>query len=134
MWFGRGGEAKQRSERAAALSRYAASPLAWAGAAMLLTEMVLGAGAIKGADPGSLMAAAIWVVIILAGLFVVACGLAWWWNTVALMRRTMRPSEVRLALVSVALPVTWVMCVAIGVVVMPWVVGLVWVMIDSLRG
>src|SRR5205823_6280534 len=72
--------------------------------------------------------------LLIVGWFVMLmCVLAAWINTVLLLRRTTQAGPGRVLFPIAAVPVSWAVCGAIAMLAMPWAVGLVWLMIDSLR-
>jgi hypothetical protein len=135
MWFGRGTAPAERRERAAALSRYAVGPLAWVPVGLLLllvanvpmSRMIFGTGRL------GIGFVALGVLTFVGGAILVAAVALSWWNTLALLRKTVHPSTLRLVIVAAALPVTWIACAIIPLGVMPWVAGLLRLMVDSLR-
>jgi hypothetical protein len=71
---------------------------------------------------------------IIAGLvLMLLCVLASWVSTLELLRRALQPSAGRIIGTIALIPMLWALCIGVGAFVMPWVVGLVWLMIDSLR-
>jgi hypothetical protein len=69
----------------------------------------------------------------LASFVVLFCVVATFFNVLRLLRKTTQASALRVAATAVAIPLTWAACAAAGVILLPWVVGFVWLMIDSLR-
>ena len=119
---------EERRRRAATLSYYTIAPLAllplaivcWVAAPMLeaMRFPSLAAAVVIG---GAGSAIAILSVVMS------------WLNALRLLRQTTQASGLRVAATAAALPLTWAACIAVGTLVLPWVAGFVWLMIDSLR-
>jgi hypothetical protein len=129
MWFApEGGLSEQRRQRAEALSYYTSAPLLfipWAAIIYL------------GADELRRLSSAWMEIAFTLRLFAVCLAalglLAAWLNPILLLRRTTHASGLRMLATAIGMPITWCLCAAVGSVVMPWVVGYVWLMIDSVR-
>lgn len=121
-----------RRARAFALSHYATASMAFLPLALALGV----AGFVltrSNPDPASLPWLAMWAALLgswfIAGLCIALLYLA----PLHLLSRTMRASGVRLLATAIGLPITWSICVGIGLLIWPWVAGFMWLMVDSLR-
>jgi hypothetical protein len=120
-------------ERAAALSYYTAAaplPLLWLSIAWFLAAL----GVMHMNIP---FAREQWfeIVTVVGGmLLAVAAFIVWWINVLRLLRRTINARMPQLMWTAVALPATWNACAMIAFLVFPWVMGYLWLMIESVRG
>ncbi|HEX4793777.1 MAG TPA: hypothetical protein VH370_08300 [Humisphaera sp.] len=129
LWFRAGGIDEQRQMRLIAISRYACAPWAW---------LIV---------PTAAFVAALWIANVVAGgygemdsrllyssgatmLFVLISA---WWTNIRMLARTTRCGVFYMLAAGISLPVTWAVSAAIGLGLFPCVVGLVWIIIDSLR-
>jgi hypothetical protein len=122
-----------RQNRAIALSYYACAPLAFASVPVLLFAAVAALRA-AGLDDS---ASATWTLVRLlaiAGTVLSALlFLALWRSTLSLLKRTTQSGAARMALAAVLVPLKWLAVTAAVLIVVPWVVGYVRLVINSLR-
>jgi hypothetical protein len=128
-WLRAEGISHERRKRAVAASAYVSGPLA-----MLIVPTV-----------GIGMAWGMWDLTdhfsqtICTGSLVfgcVSCGLIlaiYEWNAIRMMTALSRDAGVRKACAIVGLPLCWALAAGVGLVGFPMLVGLVWLMVDSLR-
>jgi hypothetical protein len=129
-WVRAEGMSQERRKRAVAVSAYVSGPLA----IMFVPTLAFGAA---------------WGMWDLTGYFVwkicvgclvlgfVSCGTiaaVYQSNSVMLISALTHEGWVRKACSIVGLPVCWVLATAVGLVGFPMLIGLVWLMVDSLRG
>ena len=124
-----------RQNRAIALSHYACAPLALL--SVPAVAFILGGlmQAVAVNNPGRtafgpfitfFTVVGCVSLVVVAFLFVRA--------TLVLLRRTTQSSYVRVGVAALVLPVLWVLCAALALVGIPWVVGFLRLVITSLRG
>jgi hypothetical protein len=70
---------------------------------------------------------------IACAVLILAVWFDFWLNTLRLLRRMVDASRRRVLSAAVGIPVAWVMCAAVVFGIMPWVIGFIWLMIDSAR-
>jgi hypothetical protein len=121
-----------RQNRAVALSHYSCAPIVWLFIPLISGTLgiVFGNSELTNRHTRFTVAAA---GICVALTFVVAICVICLTNTLRLMRRTIEPTGMRLWSAGVGLPVMWMLCAGVAFGVMPWLVGLIFVMIDSLH-
>jgi hypothetical protein len=120
---------QERRKRAVAVSAYVSAPLA-----MLIVPTV-GIGLARGmSDLSDHFSQTICTGSLVLGC--VSCGLilaAYECNAIRMMTALARDAGVRKACAIVGLPLCWALAAAVGLVGFPMLVGLVWLMVDSLR-
>jgi hypothetical protein len=152
VWLRGGDLDASRRGRAAALGHYAAAPFACIPVAVMLWLLALLVGwgtnsdiranasssinptaptrlalpALRDDEPGGIFLIAVGVTLL--------CFILSWIGTLMLQSRALRVSVGRTLLTALALPLTWLACAVVAFGLMPWVIGLLWLMIDSLRG
>jgi hypothetical protein len=123
-----------RQNRAVALSHYASAPLllapvpvvAWVGAAVL-QQMALD-------DPGSISPAVINLLSVAGTISAVVAGFLLLRTPLVLLQHATAARIGKLLLAMFLLPVTWALCATFALVGLPWVVGMVRLMITSRQG
>ena len=121
-----------RQNRAVALSYYGCAPLALASVPVLLgmgVWVMKEAGLDNEANASWAVVRVLAIAAILTGFAVVALT---WRSTMVLLRRTTRAGMGRPWLAGALIPVQWVLCVVGVLVALPWVVGFVRLVINSL--
>jgi hypothetical protein len=134
-WFHAADLPVVQQNRAVAVSYYACAPLAWVGIAL---AVMLVAGWWNLIDPRGyvpLFWRRFWIYGLLvssaAGL-ATAGGVVWWWVVASVMlKRATRCGLVRVIAAAVGLPVAWVALALLTVVAIPYVVGLIELMVLS---
>ena len=143
LWMRGGDLDASRRARAAALGYYASAPFTLIGLALLAgiaaCASALGVGlgplmfeSTKLRKPQFSDAELIILARFAAGVFA-ACFLLSGIGVLLLQHRALRVSVGRSLVTAVALPLTWLACAVVAFGVMPWVIGLLWLMFDSLR-
>ena len=75
--------------------------------------------------------AAIASIVGFSGILVVP--LIVWFNLVRLIKRATNDDLVRMLWTAMGVPLAWLLCGVLALFAFPWVVGFVWLVIDSLR-
>ena len=121
-----------RQNRAVALSHYACAPLAflWVPVGAFMAMAVLQQMAL--ADPGTGFPRLISLLAVVGCVGVAAVGFLFLRSTLVLYRRTTGASIAATVIQAVGFPVAWVVCSALAIVGMPWLVGLARLMVRSL--
>ena len=122
-----------RQNRAVALSYYGCAPLALVSvpAMLWIAVYVMREAGIN--DPSAQSWAFVRVLEIggvLSSLLVIG---ATWRSTMAVLKRTTHPGPGRRWAAGMLIPVTWLLCAAVVLFAVPWVVGFVRLVINSLR-
>ena len=64
---------------------------------------------------------------------ILATWFIFWLNTLRLLRISFDASKKRLFSAAIGIPIAWCFCLVIAFGVIPWLVGYIWLMIDSVR-
>ena len=123
-----------RQNRAVALSHYASAPLVLlpVPAAAFMVVAVLQQIALD--DPGTSFPRLITLLTVVGSVGAAAVGFLFLRTTLVLLRHAAGARLGKLVAATVLLPTAWVLCGAMALVGVPWVVGLVRLMITSRRG
>jgi hypothetical protein len=129
IWFRAGGGDEERQMRLTAISRYICAP--WAllivPTALFVVMFSIATGLVRTSEVmawGVLYSYEATMLLLLAGV----C-----WTNMRMLARTTRCGPFFLILAGVSIPIAWALSVAIGLGLFPCFVGLVWIVIDSLR-
>lgn len=122
-----------RQNRAVALAYYGGAPIALSPVLVSLGVVIAFMYAAELNDPSK----ATWAVVRIVEIALVLCTFAvvvlLWRTIMTLLSRTTQPGLGRLLLAGALVPVQWIVCAALALVVFPWVVGYVRLVISSLR-
>ena len=131
-WFHPRSIPPAQQERAVALSYYACAPLAFLPLPAVIVGgmMVLAA---RGLDGVRGMSRPFLVLALATQILLLLISLAQYIVTLRLLRRSARARGGRMMLAVVLIPVTWALSAALTLFAVPWVVGFVWIVIDSVR-
>jgi hypothetical protein len=129
VWFRSGALATVRRDRAVSLSQYACAPLV-----CLVIPLASGTAAVilDAAGYGGLSNIFPFLSCASAGV-IAAIGAMWLLSTLRIFKGSTQPSNMRLIAAGVTIPILWLLSALVGMLLFPAVVGLVWIMIDSLR-
>ena len=121
-----------RQNRAVALSHYACAPLAflWLPVGAFMVVIVLQRMAL--ADPGTGFPALINFLAVVGCVGVAAVGCLFLRSTLVLLRKTTDAGGVKTLIFALVFPAAWALCAALAIVGIPWLVGLVRLMVRSL--
>jgi hypothetical protein len=131
-WFAPRSIPIPRQNRALAISLYTCAPLVWT-----WIPLILGTGLMILGD-SSLLPKRIRFQTIALGLLI-GCGVIFgiffviWLNTLRLLRRSSDASGLRMTCCAMGLPIAWCLSIVIAFGAMPWLIGYVFLIIDSLR-
>jgi hypothetical protein len=127
-WFRPGHLNVARQDRAVAISRYACAPLAW------LPVPVAMAGVAVGLTATGFLAdfpsPRDWLVLGAPAALILVAG---WRTSLVLLGRTTHCGAGRLAAAAVGLPLSWLLSAVIGLGVLPFLIGFIWIVIDGFR-
>jgi len=127
-WFRPAHMSVARQNRAVAISRYACAPLAW-----LPLPVALAAAVVALTVSGYLdyhPAPRDWMILIALACVILAVG---WRTALVLLARTTHCGPGRLVAAGIGLPLSWLLSAVIGLGVVPFAVGFIWIVIDSFR-
>lgn len=133
-WFHPGTLPVTRQNRAVAVSYYISAPFIWSavGVAVLFLESKF-SEVLKWKIPFSLRDT-LSNILVIAGMTLLFGGiLVAGIGTLVLMMRTTQASVARVLLASVLLPMSWLIGTVITLFVLPWVVGLIAILVNSVR-
>ena len=121
-----------RQNRAVALSHYACAPLAflWVPVGAFMVVAVLQQMAL--AAPGSVFPGLINLLAIVGSVGLAVVGFLFLRSTLELYRKATQASVVTTVIYWLVFPAAWVACAALAVVAIPWLVGMVRLMVRSL--
>jgi hypothetical protein len=118
--------------RAVALSHYLCAPLAYSPLPICLLGAAIWMHVIGVDDTKPQFR--IFAMLLTAGCVLTAAVLfVIWLNSLRLMNRLLRAAGTRMVSLAIGLPLSWLAGAVISLYVFPWLVGFVWLMIDSLR-
>ena len=131
IWFAAGALPAVMRNRGAALSYYAVAPLVFMPVGLAIWATGVGLRLIGPGDSALFQT--------LAALLSIGWGVSLfclfesWLVTLLLHRRTTRPGPAMAFWTAVGVPAWWALCALLAFVVLPWVVGFLHLMVDSLR-
>ncbi len=133
LWVGSRQTAPTLHRHGAALSQYATAPLVFAPIGLAL--LAAGAGMRQIDVPGNAILYNIAELLVLgAGASVIAGSVGWCWlNVLRLRRSTLHLSAGRTALTAAAMPMSWLLLATVTFGILPWVIGLLCLMVVSIR-
>jgi hypothetical protein len=131
VWFGGGADDSMRA-RAAALSYYSFAPLAYVAIALALGLIAypFQLAYERSGDMAMLMVQG--TLVVTAWLLTLVCLVAFYFNTLRLLQATTQAPALKVLGVAIALPLSWILCAVVALVIAPWLIGLLYLMIDSL--
>ena len=131
-WFHPRSQPVVRQNRAVALSYYACAPLAFLPVPALIVIVLMG---ITAETPRGTAAATrpFLLLVLLVYLLTPLIVLSFYVATLRLLRGAAAASTGRMWLATFAIPVTWLLCAAVALLALPWAVGFVRLVVDSLR-
>jgi hypothetical protein len=131
-WFHPARQPIVRQNRAVALSHYACAPLAFVPLPALAFGIIMLLSRQGGRDERPLVSAfaALLVLAIITAPVIV---LVFYAATLRLLHGAAGAGPARMWLAAFAIPLTWLLAAMLSLVVLPWVVGFIWLVIESLR-
>ncbi|HEX3355571.1 MAG TPA: hypothetical protein VHS31_01220 [Tepidisphaeraceae bacterium] len=131
-WFHPGNIPYRQQNRAVALSHYACAPLVCASFPLLLTVSLMAIAEISWMENMRRSLVFLLAITVCDGLCI-SCIFIFWLNTLRLLKRTVGASGIRMTSAAVGLPIAWLFCAFISFGVLPWIIGFIFLMIDSMR-
>jgi hypothetical protein len=129
-WFKVASLTPTQRSRSILISRYALAPLAW----IALSAIFLGGAWVLEATRVSDIFRELWLVVIgISTLFFAMAIFGTWWSTLSVLRQATHCTPSRWVAAAVGLPLSWLLAAGIALGILPCLVGLIWIAIDSLR-
>lgn len=126
--------AAHRERRGVTLSYYAVSSLAWLPlllGAFAITVVVSGYWADRQLTAGS-TSQPLRVLVLAALVGLVMVPLLTWLNLLRLLLRLTHTDWLRTLMAAITIPLAWIVCAVAAFVLVPWMIGFLWIIVDSL--
>lgn len=134
-WFDRRGLTPTRRRAALAMSEYMAGWLACLWVSLLVAIGGIGLIALAARGSGDKPAGIVGMVGVIATWGVLTAALAIYvLRLMAMMQQSIDASKLRRGSLLIGLPVLWLMAGGVCFVVLPWLAGYAWLLIDAFRG
>jgi hypothetical protein len=125
-----------RQNRAVTISYYAVSPLIWLPLPVLLflgaiaLELAVGGQANRAMTTGEVR---LYVAMLIAAILLLPLPAMAWFNLVRLVHRATESDMLRTLVAAIGIPLAWLGCALLGLFAFPWVVGYLFLVLDSFR-